>query len=142
MKYSNTHSELCIILFSFSSKFISSAAKLKAPPGCDSMLAFSSEVSSLSEGNGNIHSRSLSAWSWRSSTVKNRIPSTLWEAECSSSFCSSPNPGHKDGHNLNSVPVYQDVLVLNRQDGKRCYTASYQSVAVGCTCVWAQTSTN
>lgn len=45
---------------------VSSAAKLKAPPGCDSMLAFSSEVSSLSEGNGNIHSRSLSAWSWRS----------------------------------------------------------------------------
>ncbi|KAM8762984.1 interleukin 17a/f2 [Acanthopagrus schlegelii] len=124
---------------------LSSAAKLKAPPpppGCDSMLAFSSELLSLSEGNGNIHSRSLSPWSWRSSTVKNRIPSTLWEAECSSSFCSSPNPGHKDGHNLNSVPVYQNVLVLNRQDGQRCYTASYQSVAVGCTCVRAQSSLN
>nr|XP_046254036.1 interleukin 17a/f2 [Scatophagus argus] len=122
---------------------ISSSSKVKAPPPvCDSMLAFSSEVSSSFEGNGNIHRRSLSPWSWRSSTVKNRIPSTLWEAECSSSFCSSPNPGQTDGHNLNSVPVYQNILVLNQQDGKRCYTASYQSVAVGCTCVWARSSQN
>ncbi|XP_073320871.1 interleukin 17a/f2 [Pagrus major] len=136
------HSVVSLLICCSALWVVSSAAKVKAPPpaGCDSLLALSSDVSSLSEGNGNIHSRSLSPWSWRSSTVKDRIPSTLWEAECSSSFCSSPNPGHKDGHNLNSVPVYQNVLVLNRQDGKRCYTASYQSVAVGCTCVRAQTS--
>ncbi|XP_044052219.1 interleukin 17a/f2 [Siniperca chuatsi] len=124
---------------------VCSSSRVKAPPpppGCDSMLAFSSEVSSLSEGNGNIHGRSLSPWSWRSSTVKNQIPSTLWEAECSSSFCSSPNPGQTDGHNLNSVPIYQNVLVLKRQDGGRCYTASYRSVAVGCTCVLAKTNQN
>ncbi|XP_026234544.1 interleukin 17a/f2 [Anabas testudineus] len=108
------------------------------PPHCDSRLALSSEVTSSSEGNGNIHSRSLSPWSWRSSTVRNRIPSTLWEAECSSSFCTSPNPGHRDGQNLNSVPIYQSILVLNRQPGGHCYTASYQSVAVGCTCVSAR----
>lgn len=36
------------------------------PPHCDSRLALSSEVTSSSEGNGNIHSRSLSPWSWRS----------------------------------------------------------------------------
>lgn len=70
--------------------------------------------------------------------MRDRIPSTLWEAECSSSFCSSPNPGFRHGHDLNSVPVYQSVLVLNRYQGGNCYTASYQSVAVGCTCVWAQ----
>ncbi|XP_029283613.1 interleukin-17A-like [Cottoperca gobio] len=111
------------------------------PPACDSMLAFSSEVSSSSEGNGNIHRRSLSPWSWRSSTVTNRIPSTLWEAECSG-VCSSPSTGQTDGHNLNSVPVYQNVLVLNRLGGGRCYTASYRSVAVGCTCVWAKSNHN
>ncbi|XP_018548196.1 interleukin 17a/f2 [Lates calcarifer] len=125
-----------------------SSSRVKAPPppppppGCNSMLAFSPTVSSSSEGNGNIHSRSLSPWSWRSTTVKNRIPSTLWEAECSNSFCSSPNPGPTDKHNLNSVPIYQNILVLNQQEGGRCYTASYQSVAVGCTCVWAKTKTN
>lgn len=79
---------------------------------------------------------------FRSSTVKNRIPSTLWEAECTSSFCSSPNPGQTDTHDLNSVPVHQTILVLNRQDGGRCYTASYRSVAVGCTCVRAITNHN
>ncbi|XP_040892242.1 interleukin 17a/f2 [Toxotes jaculatrix] len=123
---------------------VASSVKVKAPapPGCDSMLAFSSEVSSLSEGSGNIYSRSLSPWRWRSNTVKNRIPSTIWEAECSSSFCTSPNPGYVEKDNLNSVPVYQNILVLNRQEGGRCYTASYQSVAVGCTCVWAKTNQN
>ncbi|KAK2920473.1 interleukin 17a/f2 [Channa argus] len=112
------------------------------PPVCDSTMTFSTDVSSSSDGNGNIHSRSLSPWTWRSTTVKNRIPSTLWEAECSGSFCSNPNPGHRDRHNLNSVPVYQNILVLNRQEAGDCYIASYKSVAVGCTCVWAKISQN
>ncbi|XP_041794854.1 interleukin 17a/f2 [Chelmon rostratus] len=131
----------CSVLWVVSSPSRVRAPPPPPPPGCDSTLAFSSAVSSSSEGN--IHRRSLSPWSWRSSTVKNRIPSTLWEAECSSSFCVSPSPGQTDGHNLNSVPVYQNVLVLTRQDGTgRCYNASYRSVAVGCTCVWAKTNQN
>nr|ALV83411.1 interleukin 17A/F2 [Miichthys miiuy] len=129
----------CSELWVFSSSSMTEAPPPPSP-GCDAMLAFSSEVSSSSEGNGNIHRRSLSPWSWRSSTVKDRIPATLWEAECSSSFCSSPNPGQMDEHNLNSVPVYQNVLVLTRQPNGPCYTASYRSVAVGCTCVWAKTN--
>ncbi|XP_047437249.1 interleukin 17a/f2 [Mugil cephalus] len=116
------------------------SSKVKAPPpGCDSMLAFSTEVPSLSEGNGKIHKRSLSPWTWKSTTVKDRIPSTIWEAECSSNFCSAPNLQDSDKLNLNSVPVYQNILVLTRDQGGRCYTASYRSVAVGCTCVWAKT---
>ncbi|KAL3065067.1 hypothetical protein OYC64_015282 [Pagothenia borchgrevinki] len=107
------------------------------PPSCDSLLAFSSSVSSSSEGNRDIHRRSLSPWIWRTSTDLNRIPSTLWEAECSSSFCLSPNK-QTDRHKLNSVPVLQNVLVLTRRPGGRCYTASYRSVAVGCTCVRAR----
>ncbi|XP_054471825.1 interleukin 17a/f2 [Anoplopoma fimbria] len=123
---------------------LSSSSRVKTPPPrCDSTLAFSSDASSSSsEGNRNIHLRSLSPWSWRSSTVANRIPSTLWEADCSSNFCSSPNEEQMDGHDLNSLPIYQNVLVLNRKDHGRCYVASYQSVAVGCTCVWAKKTQN
>uniref|UniRef100_A0A8C9Z665 Uncharacterized protein n=1 Tax=Sander lucioperca TaxID=283035 RepID=A0A8C9Z665_SANLU len=118
---------------------VSSGGVKAAPPRCDSLMAFSSEVSSSSEGNGNIHRRSLSPWTWMSSTEKNRIPSTLWEANCSSSFCSATGTGQTDGHNFNSVPVYQNILVLHRRDEGRCYTATYRSLAVGCTCVWATT---
>ncbi|KAM7424767.1 hypothetical protein PAMA_000903 [Pampus argenteus] len=131
-----------LLLICCSALWVVSSSRSKVSPssGCNSLLSFSSAVSSLSEGNGNIHSRSLSPWSWRFSTVKNRIPSTLWEAVCSSSFCSSPNSGQMERHNLNSVPIYQNVLVLNQQEGGRCYTATYRSVVVGCTCVWAQTN--
>ncbi|XP_039990429.1 interleukin 17a/f2 [Xiphias gladius] len=132
----------CSVLWVVVSSSSRVTARPPPPPGCVYKLAFSSEVSSLSEGNGNIHSRSLSPWSWRSSTLKNRIPSTLWEAECSSSFCLSPNPGHTDKYDLKSVPIYQKVLVLNRQRGQHCYTTSHQSVAVGCTCLWARTIQN
>ncbi|KAG7239558.1 hypothetical protein INR49_028709 [Caranx melampygus] len=140
---------VCILLVCFCALRVgaSSSTRVKAPrpPGCYSMLAFSTEVSSLSEKNGsaqNIQKRSLSPWTWRSSTVKNRIPSTIWEAECSSSFCSSLYPGHTDQHGLNSVPIHQNILVLNQQEGGGCFTASYQSVAVGCTCVKAKTGQN
>uniref|UniRef100_A0A8C2ZQR2 Uncharacterized protein n=1 Tax=Cyclopterus lumpus TaxID=8103 RepID=A0A8C2ZQR2_CYCLU len=112
-----------------------SSSPPSAPSRCNSTLTFSSEVYSYSEGNGNINLRSLSPWSWRSSTSWTRIPSTLWEAECSSSFCS----GLDGGLDLISVPIYQNVLVLNRQARVRCFTVSYRSVAVGCTCVWAKT---
>ncbi|XP_014890981.1 interleukin 17a/f2 isoform X2 [Poecilia latipinna] len=108
---------------------------------CDSMLVFSSDVP-LAEGNGNVHQRSLSPWSWRSSTVKNRIPSTIWEASCSTKFCSGPKPGQEEEHNWNSVPIHQNILVLTRMEGSRCYNASYLSVAVGCTCVRASTEQN
>uniref|UniRef100_A0A673BTK5 Interleukin 17a/f1 n=1 Tax=Sphaeramia orbicularis TaxID=375764 RepID=A0A673BTK5_9TELE len=125
-----------------SALWVVSSSVVKAPPrpGCDSTLAFSSDVLSLSEGGGDIHSRSVSPWRWRSSTVKTRIPSTLWEAECSSSFCSGADTRRTDVLGLNSVPVYQNLLVLTRQEGGDCFNASYRSVAVGCTCVWAKST--
>ncbi|XP_053176083.1 interleukin 17a/f2 [Scomber japonicus] len=118
----------------------SSEVKVSPPPGCGLILQLSSAASSLSKGNGNIHSRSLSPWNWKSSTVKDRIPTTLWEAKCSKSFCSGARQGQPNRHDLNSVPIYQNVLVLNRQENGSCYTTAYQTVAVGCTCVWAQTN--
>ncbi|KAM4592423.1 interleukin 17a/f2 [Odontesthes bonariensis] len=118
----------------------SSSEEQAPPPACSSTLEFSSEVQSSSQENGKIHHRSLSPWSWRSTSVKNRIPATLWEAECSSMFCSGPD--QTENHNLNSVPIHQSVLVLTRKDDGRCYVASYRSVAVGCTCIRAKASQN
>ncbi|XP_013882384.1 interleukin-17A-like, partial [Austrofundulus limnaeus] len=105
------------------------------PPGCDATLMFSSETPVSSDSGSDINHRSLSPWSWSSTTVKNRIPSTLWKAECNSNYCESPNPGLEDYHDLESKPVYQTILVLNRKEGERCYTVSFQSIPVGCTCV-------
>lgn len=74
---------------------------------------------------------------FRTSTNPNQIPSTIWEAECTGHFCSVLSPGQPDAYRLNSVPIRQTVLVLTRNNGSRCYTATYRSVAVGCTCVRA-----
>ncbi|XP_008286312.1 interleukin 17a/f2 [Stegastes partitus] len=133
---------VCTLLVFCSASWVVSSSRAVASPRCDAMLDLSSNVSSLSGGNGNIHSRSLSPWRWTSTTVKDRIPSTIWEAECISSFCSSPNPGQTNRQDLTSVPIHQNILVLNRQDKGCHYTASYRSVAVGCTCVWTKTIQN
>ncbi|KAM8893499.1 interleukin 17a/f2 [Spinachia spinachia] len=113
---------------------VSSSMVEASPPRCDSRLGFPTEVSS-SDGNGDIHLRSLSPWSWGPSPATHQIPSTIWEAKCSSSSCSGPGAGR----DLNSVPIYQNLLVLTRQEREHCFTASYRSVAVGCTCVRART---
>uniref|UniRef100_A0A3Q1F430 Interleukin-17F-like n=1 Tax=Acanthochromis polyacanthus TaxID=80966 RepID=A0A3Q1F430_9TELE len=131
---------VCSLLVFCSALWVFSSSSAVASPRCDAMLEISGDASSLSGGNGNIHSRSLSPWKWTWTTVKDRIPTTIWEAQCTSSFCSGPNGEQTD--RLNSVPITQNILVLTRQDGGRCYTTSYRSVAVGCTCVWTKTSWN
>uniref|UniRef100_A0A8C6TBY4 Uncharacterized protein n=1 Tax=Neogobius melanostomus TaxID=47308 RepID=A0A8C6TBY4_9GOBI len=109
----------------------------------DTMLDLSTETPSLSAGNEDIHRRSLSPWTWRMSTVPTRIPSTIWEAECSSSVCQFSERQTGDGtEGLNAVPIYQDVLVLLRKPGSGCFTSSFRRVAVGCTCVRALSDTS
>ncbi|CAL9701319.1 unnamed protein product [Knipowitschia caucasica] len=117
------------------------------PRSCESSLDLSTNPSSLSEGRtlglGDIHTRSLSPWTWRMSTVQTQIPSTLWEAECSSSVCLFPQDGTAQGGGataghglgLSAVPIHQELLVLERHSGSNCFTASFRRVAVGCTCV-------
>ncbi|XP_021167502.1 interleukin 17a/f2 [Fundulus heteroclitus] len=129
-----------MLLVFCSALWVASSEEQVPPALCDSVLVFSSDVSS-SEGRGSINLRSLSPWTWRTTTVKNQIPSTIWEANCTSEFCSAPKPGQAGNHNLNSVPIYQNILVLTRMSN-RCYSASYRSVAVGCTCVRATTDQN
>ncbi|KAK0141229.1 Interleukin-17F [Merluccius polli] len=116
---------------------------------CQSVLTFSSEHPAVTIANGNIHTRSLSPWTWRNisavtfillafsvsrpTTVAHRIPSTIWEAECNGSYCSVAS--QPDGARSNAVPIHQSILVVNRRQGENCYVASYQTVSVGCTCV-------
>ncbi|XP_056135339.1 interleukin 17a/f2 [Lampris incognitus] len=111
----------------------------KKMDGCNSLLSFSSNRHT-SEGNGNIHTQSLSPWTWKPTTVQGRIPSTIWEAKCSSSYCLDPNQSQPNMSSYNSVAIYQHVLVLNRKGKEKCYTTSYLLVAVGCTCVRARVS--
>uniref|UniRef100_A0A8C8CCI6 Uncharacterized protein n=2 Tax=Oncorhynchus tshawytscha TaxID=74940 RepID=A0A8C8CCI6_ONCTS len=94
-----------------------------------------------SEGNGNINTRSLSPWTWKPITVKNRIPPTIWEAKCSSMYCIYPtNSSQAVGYQQNSVTIYQQVMVLHISATRKCYNVAFLSVAVGCTCAWARTS--
>uniref|UniRef100_A0A4W5P9Y9 Uncharacterized protein n=1 Tax=Hucho hucho TaxID=62062 RepID=A0A4W5P9Y9_9TELE len=94
-----------------------------------------------SEGNGNINTRSLSPWTWKTTTVENRLPPTIWEAECSSMYCVYPTNRNQYMHyGQNSVPIYKQVMVLYTSATRKCYSASFLSVAVGCTCVWARTN--
>ncbi|XP_010876987.2 interleukin 17a/f2 [Esox lucius] len=93
-----------------------------------------------SKGNGNIHTHSLSSWTWKTTRMENRIPETIWEAVCSSMYCVYPtNSSQGVGYRQNSVPIYQQILVLHTSATSKCYRASFLNVAVGCTCIWART---
>ncbi|XP_053721664.1 interleukin 17a/f2 [Synchiropus splendidus] len=113
---------------------VSSTTTLPPPPECNATLSISPGGSFRVKGVGDGHLQSLSPWTWRQSTVTHRIPATIWEAQCSSSNCLI------DG--LNSVPIYQNVLVLSLNSDRTCYKATYQSVAVGCTCVQVRKKQN
>ncbi|XP_072546293.1 interleukin 17a/f2 [Salminus brasiliensis] len=90
-------------------------------------------------GNGNINNRSISSWTWTPQTSSHRIPGVIFEAQCQDHYCFDPNGNLQT--ELNSVPIYHYMLVLHQdKQDRRCFTASYQRVAVGCTCVWAQSS--
>ncbi|KAM9466363.1 interleukin 17a/f2 [Clarias gariepinus] len=91
------------------------------------------------ERNGNINNRSLSVWNWIPHHGANTIPGVIFEAKCQSHHCAYPNrPYHAE---LNSVPIYSNMLVLTQdQRNRKCFTVKFQRVAVGCTCVWAKSS--
>ncbi|XP_036398080.1 interleukin 17a/f2 [Megalops cyprinoides] len=124
-----------------------SQAKDKARSICNTTLKipwnYQAGRGDVQEGNGNIHNRSLSAWTWRVNYEENRIPKSISEAVCNFSYCTDPksDPDKAELHDkLNSVPIHQEVLVLNLNKTLNCYQASYISVTVGCTCVRAKTS--
>nr|XP_055029213.1 interleukin 17a/f2 [Misgurnus anguillicaudatus] len=109
---------------------------------CETSLTISTDFQAMAEnidGNGNIHNRSLSPWTWIPKFSSNRIPQVIFEAQCNTEYCKYPNSDVDE--RLNSVPVYQERLVLiqDTQD-RKCFRATFESVIVGCTCVWAKTS--
>ncbi|KAM5297465.1 interleukin-17C [Glossophaga mutica] len=92
-----------------------------------------------------IHQRSISPWRYRVDTDENRYPQKLAFAECLCRGCISTRTGRETAA-LNSVPLYQSLLVLRRQPCSRDATGvpmpgafefhveSIQ-VPIGCTCV-------
>uniref|UniRef100_A0A671K1E4 Uncharacterized protein n=1 Tax=Sinocyclocheilus anshuiensis TaxID=1608454 RepID=A0A671K1E4_9TELE len=109
---------------------------------CDTSLMISSDFSASldtdAEGNGNIHNRSLSAWTWM-----NQIYCYVWEVNIKSSLINSEYCTFPSGMDtrLNSLPIYQDILVLKQdKEDRKCFRATFERVIVGCTCVWAKTS--
>ncbi|XP_048046842.1 interleukin 17a/f2 [Megalobrama amblycephala] len=117
-------------------------AKQREKHMCDTGLIISDDFygshSEDMEGNGNIHTRSLSAWTWIPKISQDRIPQVIYEAQCKSEYCTLPTGVDE---RLNSLPIYQDILVL-KQDSKdkKCFRTTFERVIVGCTCVWAKTS--
>ncbi|XP_051501999.1 interleukin-17A-like [Myxocyprinus asiaticus] len=110
---------------------------------CDTGLMISSDYDSSqaanTDANGNIHKRSLSAWTWIPKFSSHTIPQVIFEAECLSEYCSYPSTGVDE--RLNSLPIYQDILVLKQdKQNRKCFRAISERVIVGCTCVWAKAS--
>lgn len=85
----------------------------------------------------------LFSYSSRRTIVKSGIPEVIYEAVCDSAHCDYPLRDSDALESLIAVPIHQVLLVLQRQTGRsKCYVAHYRRVVVGCTCVWAKTSTN
>nr|XP_015200049.1 PREDICTED: interleukin-17A-like [Lepisosteus oculatus] len=86
---------------------------------------------------GDINNRSLAPWTWRSDYNETRIPDTIWEAVCTSRYCTNTT-GHLD-ENYNSRAIKQEILVLKLHSAKQncppVYQVVKQTVSIGCTCV-------
>ncbi|NWH58637.1 IL17F protein, partial [Geococcyx californianus] len=82
-----------------------------------------------------VSSRSLSPWDYRIDEDHNRFPQVIANAKCRHARCVNSN-GQLD-HSLNSVPINQEILVLQRER-KGChqsYRLEKKIITVGCTCV-------
>ncbi|NWU82185.1 IL17 protein, partial [Onychorhynchus coronatus] len=83
----------------------------------------------------NMSSRSLSPWDYRIDEDHNRFPQVIADAECRHLSCVNSN-GELD-YSLNSVPIKQEILVLQREQ-KGCqqsFKLEKKLITVGCTCV-------
>lgn len=121
-------------------------AESSSPAKCDPKMKVQLNYPPSSEGwerSRELNRLSLSAWQWTRTIVKNGIPEVIYEAVCDSAYCDYPLRDSDALEGFIAVPIHQVLLVLQRQTGRsKCYVAHYRRVAVGCTCVWAKTSTN
>ncbi|NXB58699.1 IL17F protein, partial [Struthidea cinerea] len=82
-----------------------------------------------------VRNRSLAPWDYSLDEDPNRFPRVIADARCRLSGCVSPL-GQED-HSLNSVPIKQEILVLQREQ-RGClpsYRLEKRVITVGCTCV-------
>ncbi|XP_062494573.1 interleukin-17F-like [Pezoporus occidentalis] len=82
-----------------------------------------------------VRNRSLSPWDYRLDEDPNRFPQVIADAKCRLSSC--VNPLGQEDHSLNSVPIQQEILVLQREQQGCQYTYRLEKkvITVGCTCV-------
>ncbi|KAI5140558.1 Interleukin-17A [Manis pentadactyla] len=125
---------------------VKAAIAIPQPPGCPKTedKNFPQHVKvNLSIFNRNTNSRrpsdysnrSTSPWTFQRNEDPERYPSVIWEAKCRHFGCVSAEG--KVDHDMNSVPIQQEILVLRREP-RHCphsFRLEKMLVAVGCTCV-------
>ncbi|NXH13502.1 IL17F protein, partial [Bucco capensis] len=81
-----------------------------------------------------VRNRSLAPWDYRFDEDPNRFPQLIADAECRLSGC--VNSLGQEDHSLNSVPIQQEILVLQREQGGclPTYRLEKKVITVGCTC--------
>ncbi|XP_064187974.1 interleukin 17a/f2 [Anguilla rostrata] len=135
----------CMVACCLAVLLMTTQANREAKSVCNAKLKVTHNYQAVTPGvlvgNSNIHTRSLSPWTWRINFEEKRIPKTISEAVCSSNYCIDPNSRPDWAQHevkLNSVPIAQNQLVLHFNKTLDCYKASFISVTVGCTCVRAR----
>ncbi|XP_029114429.1 interleukin 17a/f1 [Scleropages formosus] len=83
-----------------------------------------------------LSNRSLSPWTYSTIHDESVFPSYMAEAKCLLTGCW--NSAGEEVMDLESRPIYHQVLVLKRVHGDRgayVYKLETKSIAVGCTCI-------
>ncbi|XP_015265081.1 PREDICTED: interleukin-17C [Gekko japonicus] len=95
-----------------------------------------------------VHERSISPWSHEVNEDENRYPRRLAFAYCLCRGCIDVKTG-RETISLNSVPVFQEMMVLRRKPcphntGATSFTleVDYIKVPVACTCVLPQSDSS
>ncbi|XP_060694299.1 interleukin-17C-like [Hemiscyllium ocellatum] len=111
--------------------------KPQGKKGCPDLRQYSTHSRDISH-------RSISPWAYRIDYDENRYPPKLALADCLCDGCIDAENGEEMLW-LNSVPVEQTMLVLQRQTcpghpGMYSFHLKYIKVPVGCTCVLPKNS--
>ncbi|XP_067401079.1 interleukin-17F-like [Emydura macquarii macquarii] len=81
-----------------------------------------------------VRNRSLSPWDYSITKDPNRFPEVIAEAKCRHYSC--VNSLGQEDYSMNSVPIQQEILVLQREKRgcQHAYRLEKKLVTVGCTC--------
>ncbi|XP_066569310.1 interleukin 17a/f2 [Amia ocellicauda] len=111
------------------------------------MLIVDSPVNGFSRNStnslhGDVLERAVAPWKWRRNHDVTRIPATIFEAECSTTYCTIIK-GQQD-MNYNTKVIKQEMMVLqldlqlSKPGCKSVYRLVRMTFAVGCFCVHAR----